>query len=85
MEAIENALALNEDLASAWANLAYQKRFYDLDWEGAMAAIDRALELEPNNAQVLGKCWVSRRLWREVLAESPSPQNCTNELLLLTR
>lgn len=54
MGAIETALALDEDMASAWANLAYQKRFYDLDWEGAMAAIDRALELEPNNAQVLG-------------------------------
>jgi tetratricopeptide (TPR) repeat protein len=54
MGAIETALALDEDMASAWANLAYQKRFYDLDWEGAMAALERALELEPNNAQVLG-------------------------------
>lgn len=52
--ATEKALALNPESAAAWATLAYQKRYYDLDWEGALAALDKALRLEPNNAQVLG-------------------------------
>ena len=53
-EAIQRALAIDENLASAWAALAYQKRSYDWDWQGAKVAIDKALQLEPNNVHVIG-------------------------------
>ena len=54
MEAVERALALDNNMAAAWANLAYLKKYYEWDWEGATAASDKALQLDPNNAQVLG-------------------------------
>ncbi len=53
MKAAERALAIDENMASAWAALAYLKRTNDWDWQGARAAINRALKLEPNNAEVL--------------------------------
>jgi TolB-like protein/DNA-binding winged helix-turn-helix (wHTH) protein/Tfp pilus assembly protein PilF len=54
IEAIQRALAIDENLASAWAALAYQRKFYDSDWRGARIAIAKALQLEPNNADVIG-------------------------------
>lgn len=54
LEAAENAVATDETLASAWASLAYTKRFNNWDWDGARAAIEKAQQLEPNNADVLG-------------------------------
>ena len=53
-EAIERALAIDENLASAWAALAYQRKNSDSDWHGARIAIEKALRLEPNNANVIG-------------------------------
>jgi TolB-like protein/DNA-binding winged helix-turn-helix (wHTH) protein/Tfp pilus assembly protein PilF len=53
-EAIERARAIDENLASAWAALAYQRRSYDSDWHGARIAIEKALRLEPNNASAIG-------------------------------
>ncbi len=54
LEAVEKALAIDSNLAAAWAGLSYLKKYYEWDWEGSSTAIDRALQLEPNNAQVLG-------------------------------
>ena len=53
MAAVEKALAIDESLASALAGLAFMRRSCDRDWHGARVAINRALELEPNNAEVL--------------------------------
>jgi TolB-like protein/DNA-binding winged helix-turn-helix (wHTH) protein/tetratricopeptide (TPR) repeat protein len=53
LEAVERALAIDNNMASAWASLAYWKRYYEWDWEGATAALDKALQLEPNNARAL--------------------------------
>ena len=53
-EAIQRALAIDENLASAWAALAYQKRSFEWDWQGAKFAINKALQLEPNNVSVIG-------------------------------
>ncbi len=53
MEAVERALAIDENMASAWAALAYLKRTNEWDWQGARIAINKALKLEPNNAEVL--------------------------------
>jgi tetratricopeptide (TPR) repeat protein len=54
MEAVERALAIDSKMASAWARLAFLKKYYEWDWDGAQAAIDKAMQLEPNNATVLG-------------------------------
>ena len=54
LEAVERALAIDENMATAWASLAYLKRYFQWDWQGAKAAIDKALQLEPNNADVIG-------------------------------
>jgi len=54
LETAENAVAIDETLASAWASLAYVKRFNNWDWDGARTAIEKAQQLEPNNADVLG-------------------------------
>jgi len=53
MEAVKRALAIDENMASAWAGLAYLKRSNEWDWQGARVAINKALKLEPNNADVL--------------------------------
>ena len=54
MQAAKKALEIDDSLAIGWATLAYLKRSYEWDWAGAQAAIERALALEPNNANVLG-------------------------------
>ncbi len=54
MQAAKRALAIDDSLAMGWASLAYLKRSYEWDWAGAQAAIEKALVLEPNNANVLG-------------------------------
>ena len=53
MAATERALAIDSNLAEAWSSLAYLKRARS-DWAGAKTAIDKALELEPNNSLVIG-------------------------------
>jgi adenylate cyclase len=52
-EAAERALAADDNMALAWSTLSYLKKKYDWDWEGAKAAMDKALQLEPNNTDVL--------------------------------
>jgi adenylate cyclase len=52
-EAVERAVAIDDKLALAWSTLSYVKKKYDWDWEGAEAAMDKALQLEPNNTEVL--------------------------------
>ena len=49
----ERALSLDPGLAEAWVALAKIRWVFDWDWEGAEAAINRALELESGNAAVL--------------------------------
>ena len=51
-DAAEKALAIDGNMALAWSTLSYVKKKYDWDWEGARAAMDNALLLEPNNADV---------------------------------
>ncbi|NOX70503.1 MAG: hypothetical protein GXP15_15035 [Gammaproteobacteria bacterium] len=54
MSAVRKALATDNNMATAWSGLAYLRRSYEWDWAGAQTAIDRALQLEPNNPRVLG-------------------------------
>jgi TolB-like protein/Tfp pilus assembly protein PilF len=52
-EAVERALAIDDNLALAWSSLSYLKKKYEWDWQGAKAAADKALRLDPNNVDVL--------------------------------
>jgi TolB-like protein len=52
-EAAARGLALDENLALAWSTTSFVLRKYDWDWDGAKAAADKALQLEPNNFDVL--------------------------------
>jgi adenylate cyclase len=53
MEAAEKALAIDDTFALGWSTLSYLKKKYEWDWQGAKVAADRALQLEPNNIDVL--------------------------------
>ena len=50
-EAVDRALALSPDLATAHGARGYLLLIADLDWHGAEAEFRRALELAPNDAQ----------------------------------
>ncbi len=52
-EAVERALVLNPNLAAAHAQMGRLKRQVDFDWVGANASIQRAIALEPGNAEYL--------------------------------
>jgi TolB-like protein/class 3 adenylate cyclase/Tfp pilus assembly protein PilF len=54
LQATEKALAADKNLALAWCSLGYIRMVYDWDWEGASAAIDKGLELDPNYANCVG-------------------------------
>jgi TolB-like protein/DNA-binding winged helix-turn-helix (wHTH) protein/Tfp pilus assembly protein PilF len=50
-EAVERALALNPNLASAHAQMGRIKLTIDFDWAGADASFRRAIALEPGNSE----------------------------------
>jgi len=50
----EHAIALDPNSADGYLALANLRLSYDLDWEGAQAALDKATALEPGSADVLG-------------------------------
>lgn len=52
-EAAERALALNPNLAEAHAQMGRIKEFVDFDWAGADESIQRAIALDPGNAEGL--------------------------------
>lgn len=52
--AVDRALAIDSNMASAWSARAYLMRTFDRDWAGAQAAVERAIELDPNHESVVG-------------------------------
>jgi len=54
MQALDKALEIDDQLVSAWAGIAWVKKSYFWDWQGARAALEKALKLEPNNPTVIG-------------------------------
>jgi DNA-binding winged helix-turn-helix (wHTH) protein/tetratricopeptide (TPR) repeat protein len=52
-ESAERALALDEELAEAWAVLGRIKMEYDWDWDGAEADLAHAVALNPNSVEAL--------------------------------
>lgn len=53
MSSLNKALNIDGTLAEAIAMRARLKSRYQWDWEGAQADIEKAIKLEPNNAQVV--------------------------------
>ena len=51
--AAQKALELDEDLAVAWSNLALIEMLHRWDWDAAARAAQKAMQLEPGNADVL--------------------------------
>ena len=49
----EKALELNPNLANAYSQIGMIKTVYDWDWQGGEEAFKKALELEPENTNVL--------------------------------
>jgi TolB-like protein/predicted Zn-dependent protease len=52
-EAIERALTLDPNLEAAHSQMARIKAYVDFDWAGANESIQRAIALEPGNAEYL--------------------------------
>jgi tetratricopeptide (TPR) repeat protein len=53
-EAVEQALALDPNLAEAHAQIGRIQMFVDWNWTGASASLQRALALDPGNSAVVG-------------------------------
>jgi TolB-like protein/Tfp pilus assembly protein PilF len=71
-EAAAKALALDPDLAEAWAADAWVKFQYKWDWEAAARSYQRALELKPSDALTRGMYsmfLMSRRRFEEARTE----------------
>jgi len=50
---VEKALKLDPNLAVAHSQMGWIRQYYDWDWKGADGSYQKALELEPGNADVL--------------------------------
>lgn len=53
-KAVEHALSLEPELAEAHARLGWIRMTHEWDWHGAQASFQRAMELAPGSAAVLG-------------------------------
>ena len=51
--AADKALALDPDLGAAYVNLAWIQINHDWDWDGAHASVERALNLNPGDAETI--------------------------------
>ena len=60
MEAVARALALDPDLPYVSSSAAWSRLIHDYDWQGAEDTFRRALEIEPDNTNVLH--WLSHTL-----------------------
>jgi eukaryotic-like serine/threonine-protein kinase len=62
---VQKALELDPNLADAHTRMGWIKALYDWDWTGADAAYNKALELEPANADVVrGAAYLAGTLGR---------------------
>jgi len=73
IEAINKALALDENLPEAHSALCDNKMYYEYDFDGAERACKRAIELDPNSSlahQIYSRYLNSRGRHDEAVAES---------------
>lgn len=72
LEAINKALALNENLTQAYSALCENKMYYEYDFEGAERACKRSIELDPNSPlahQVYSRFLPGRGRFDEAITE----------------
>ena len=72
IEAINKALALDENLSEAYSALCENKMYYEYDFDGAERACKRAIELAPNSSlahQVYSRYLPGRKRFDEAIAE----------------
>ncbi|MDX1518290.1 MAG: tetratricopeptide repeat protein, partial [Woeseiaceae bacterium] len=89
------ALELQPDLATAHSILGYIRAVHDRDWIGAVADLERALQLEPNDSgtvwslahvySLLGQHDEALRLTRDFAARAPTPALAARRQLELVR
>ncbi|HJS57709.1 MAG TPA: protein kinase, partial [Vicinamibacteria bacterium] len=87
---IERAMQLDPNLAEAHAALGQVKADYDWDWTGADAVLNRALQLDPGNPEVLrqaadiartlGRFDEAMRLLREAVGLDPLDKHAQSRL-----
>jgi DNA-binding winged helix-turn-helix (wHTH) protein/TolB-like protein len=73
MEAVNQALALDQNLSDAYSALCENKMYYEWDFEGAEKACKRALELNsdsPYAHQIYARFLISRGRFDQAIAES---------------
>jgi DNA-binding winged helix-turn-helix (wHTH) protein/TolB-like protein/Tfp pilus assembly protein PilF len=73
MQAINKALALDENLAHAYSALCENKMYYEYDFAGAERECRRAIELDPNSAlahQIYARYLNTRARGDEAIAEA---------------
>jgi TolB-like protein/Tfp pilus assembly protein PilF len=80
-EAVDKAVALNPNLATAWARLSLIQSVFEWDWAGAGKSVEKALDMAPNDVQVLsaagnlanllGRLDESLAYYQRVLADDP--------------
>lgn len=89
------ALELEPNLATAHSILGYIRAVHDRDWIGAVADLERALQLEPNDSgtvwslahvySLLGRHDEALRLTRDFAARAPTPELAARRQLELVR
>jgi TolB-like protein/Tfp pilus assembly protein PilF len=80
-DAVDRALALDDELAEAYAQLGAIRAQYDWDWKGAYSALQKALELSPASTTTLRQTAVLLRslgrydyaleMYRTAIAQDP--------------
>ena len=89
-DALQKALSIDPDNATAIAYVAWNKAFVDYDFAGAARGFERAIELDPNSSDVMrpsiiyagltGRPDVAIRLGEYALARDPLCSQCLYSL-----
>jgi TolB-like protein/DNA-binding winged helix-turn-helix (wHTH) protein/Flp pilus assembly protein TadD len=71
MDALGNALAKDPNLAEAWSLLSWVRIKYEWNWDGAAEALEKAMQLAPNDSDILGAAatlaWCLGQVEKEIL------------------
>ena len=89
-DALQRALELDSESASAWVALSRLKSNWDWDWPGAAEALQKAEKLEPNNTEVLyvlaelnayqGQLELAVDICKRIVALDPMDENSYHDM-----